>query len=437
MRIPATALVILLAATTASGHGTPPMTTDVRFTTSDPKTILVGSTIGLLLTRDGGCTVEWICESNVGYGPTYQPKYAFAADGSILATTFLGLRISRDGGCNFTTATAALPVTDPNRIADMWIDALDVGPMGEIWVGTSENGRSNDIFVSIDNGETFTPRGLMSTTVAYKSVKVAPSDATRVYVTGAAATTAQLYRSDATGWITLPATGIAVGAVPRLEIAVVDPNDRDTLYVISRAVAAPRDDRLYRSSDGGMTFVEVLVPSAKIHDVTVRDAQTVYVTTMVLHVTGNFDLGGPTFVSTDGGKLFGLLDGAPQLACLSIAPDGTPVGCGWNWEPDFKAIASLDGNVWNKLWRFVEIAGPIACPADSGNSACDREWTQLEIDLGVTGPTCGPHASSDAGIDIPPPPPPPGCCSVNGGGSLGLVWAVAIAWRLRRRRRRR
>jgi hypothetical protein len=167
----------------------------------------------------------------------------------------------------------------------------------------------------------------------------------------------------------------------------------------------------------------------------VRD-ETVYVTTMVLHVAGNFDLGGQAFASTDGGKLFAPLDGAPQLACLSIGPDGTPVGCGWNWEPDFKALTTLDGTEWTKRWRFVEIAGPIECPADSGNRSCDSEWTQLEIDLGVTGPTCGSLAS-DAGIGIPPPPPrTPGCCGVNGGGSLSLVWGVAVAWRLRRRRTR-
>src|SRR5688572_22456369 len=96
------AMMLLLAASTARGHGGPPMTTDVRFGQT-PDTIYIGSTIGLLVSRDGGCTVEWICERNVGYGAAFRPKYAVAADGAILATTLAGLRISRDGGCNFTT----------------------------------------------------------------------------------------------------------------------------------------------------------------------------------------------------------------------------------------------------------------------------------------------------------------------------------------------
>jgi hypothetical protein len=411
-------LIILLAtATLAHGHSGPPMTTDVRFAKTSPKKILAASSIGLLLSEDAGCTVRVICESTVGYGTTLQPKVAFAADEAILATTFHGLRVSRDGGCSFDFAAG---------IEDIWVDALDVGPTGEIWIGTSEVGRTNDILVSLDNGKTFAPRGLASTQLVYHSVKVAPGDPTRVYVAGDGVTSSTLYRRDGETWQALPATGVVLAAVPKLEIAAVDPVDRDTLYVISRATY---DDHLYRSSDGGTTFVEVLAPRANIHDVVIHGG-AVYVTTLLKYDNPNvnFDVGDIPYVSNDNGKQFAPLAGAPNLACLGIAPDGTPIGCAWNWEPDFKALALFDGTNWSKLWRFVEIAGPVACT----NHACEAEWTQLQIDLMPTGPSCGSHAPSDAGMKEPPPAGA-GCCSASG-DPLGWIWAVAFALLYRRRR---
>src|SRR5688572_905240 len=131
-------LLLVLAASTAYGHGRPPMTTDVRFSKTAPDTYYVASTIGLLVASDRGCTVQYICERNIGYGNQFRPKYAIAADGAILATTFAGLRISRDGGCNFTTAS----------VFDGWVDALDVTADGAIWIGTAESSRTNDVFVS-------------------------------------------------------------------------------------------------------------------------------------------------------------------------------------------------------------------------------------------------------------------------------------------------
>lgn len=411
-------LVILLAsATLAHGHGGPPMTTDVRFSKASPKKLMALSSIGVLLSEDVGCTVRVICESVVGYGLTLQPKLAFAADDAILATTYHGLRVSRDGGCSFEFAAG---------IEDIWVDALDVGPTGEIWVGTSEVGRTNDILVSLDNGKTFAPRGLASTELVYHSVKVAPSDPTRVYVAGDGATASTLYRRDGETWQAVAAAGIVPAAIPKLEVVAVDPVDRDTLYVVTRA---EYDDQLFRSSDGGATFTRVLAPHANIHDVVIH-AGSVYVTTMLKfdNPNANFDVGDIPYVSTDNGTQFAQLGGAPNLACLGIAPDGTPIGCAWNWEPDFKALAIFDGTNWSKLWRFVEIAGPVAC----ANHACEAEWTQLAIDLMPTGPSCGSLAPADAGGEMPSPPGG-GCCSASG-DPLSLVWALALGMLYRRKR---
>ena len=111
------ALAVLLVASTVYANGRPPRTVGVHFKPNAPDSMYVATTFGLLVSHDAGCTMHWLCESNIGFGGTFDPKYAIAGDGAIFATTYDGLRVSRDGGCSFTTATAELPPGSANRIA--------------------------------------------------------------------------------------------------------------------------------------------------------------------------------------------------------------------------------------------------------------------------------------------------------------------------------
>ena len=111
-----------------------------------------------------------------------------------------------------------------------------------------------------------------------------------------------------------------------------------------------------------MTWTEVLAASAAIHDVLVRDGQTVFVATQIRTTTSL--VGGPTYKSVDGGVTFTQLTNVPEMACLTQDASGDLLGCGANWEPDFKAIArSQDGGAtWTKQWRFIEMADALAVP---------------------------------------------------------------------------
>src|SRR5678815_5720190 len=162
------ALFVVIAAGIAHANGRAPQTIGIYPEPGDPSTFYLATTFGLFVTHDEGCTMYWMCEQSIGYGGTWDPAYAVGSDGTVFATTFKGLRVSRDGGCTFTTATAELAANDPNRIADIWIDAVDIGPTGEVWVGTAESGHTNDIFMSMDNGVTFTSRGMLSPEIWWK-----------------------------------------------------------------------------------------------------------------------------------------------------------------------------------------------------------------------------------------------------------------------------
>ena len=385
---------LMIAAWCGSAHanGRAPLTNRIQFDRADPHALYVGSTFGLLISHDDGCTLRWVCEANLGYAGTWDPKYAIGTDGAIYATTFTGLEISRDGGCTFAMATAELPKRAHGRIADKWIDAIDLGPTGDLWVGTAISGAPNEVYVSHDAGASFAPVGLESPRIFWKSVRVAPSNLSRVYVTGyeVAPPTAHLEVSRDLGhtWTASPLTGVAFGATPIVLVAAVDLRDPDTLFVTSVG-ASGAGDRLYRTRDAGRTFQLVLDPGGAIGDVVVRD-DDVYVAT--LRQSGPAKIGGPAFHSRDGGVTFEPIAGAPPLACLGIAPDGDVIGCA-----PTSLVRSHAGGAWTPIWRFGELAGPLACPA--GTPEHDR-CNAAEIKaLSTTEPVCRPSEPSEAGTD--------------------------------------
>ncbi|HEX7839202.1 MAG TPA: sialidase family protein, partial [Kofleriaceae bacterium] len=364
---PSAACIAVLCPVLALAQGRAPLTSGVHFRPGDPRSIYVATTFGLLISRDDGCSFRWVCPQNIdgagaldpSYGsssrPSYRPKYRIARDGTIFATTFRGLRVSRDGGCSFTTATSGAPAGDPGRIADAWIDAIDLAPTGDLWVTTADSGKPNDVYRSTDNAETFRSAGLLSPSIWWKSVVVAPSRARRIYATGyqVAGTlggggqrppTAHLEVSDDTGtrWQESPLTGVAFGAVPEVLVLGVDPGDPDIVFLSSVLASAP-GDRLYRSSDGGRTWTDVLDTVSPIVDLAALPDGGVLVATR----------GAGAFRSTDHGASFQPMVGAPPLACIGQRGDGAVFGCGATGEPDFQAVArSQGGRTWNEVFRF-------------------------------------------------------------------------------------
>ncbi len=410
MRSLVLASLLVATATAAHANGRAPLTNGIHFQAGDPHSMYVATTFGLLVSHDDGCTMNWVCEGNIGYGGPWDPKYAIGTDGTIFATTYTGLRISHDGGCSFTTATEELPPGAPNRIAGIWIDALDVGPTGLVWVGTAETGQPNDVYLSSDNGVTFSSLGLQSATIYWKSARTAATNMARAYVSGyelMPQPTAHVMRTDNLGgtWTPSPLAGVQYGSPPVVLIAAVDPSNADIVYMISQGANASTGDRLYRSSDAGMTWTDVLDTGGPLKDIVI-DGQTVFATTMMQ--SGMAFIGGAAYRSSDGGTTFDPMPAAPQLACLGKAPDGTLIGCGANWQPDYEAVArSSDGAAtFAKVWRFVELAGPLQCPAGTAEyDMCDQEmWANLQTQFAATGPSCGSNVAGDPVAGDPAPP---------------------------------
>lgn len=439
-RLLAAAAAVAGLAGVAWANGRPPATTSVHVRPGNEQDVYVATTFGFLISHDDGCSFRWVCESAVGYSGTYDPKFRIAHDGTIYATTTdMGLRVSRDGGCEFTTAGL-----HGHPELETWVDALDLGPQDDVWIGTAKSGGSNDVYHSIDAGRSFTSVGLKSATIWWKSIRVAPSLATRIYVTGYQVASSKVdildsipnrppgpaafvMRSDDTGahWSQLPLDGVATATVPLVLVEAVDPQDPDVVLARSVGAAFP-GDRLYRSEDGGETWTEVLATADPIRDVIFTHDHRVLAATIASGVNA----------STDGGRTFAPLPNQPQTACLTERDDGELFACGANWEPDFKAVArSADATQWDKVFRFVELAAPLSCPHHTVQyETCElKNWPVLREQFGATPPACaGIVTEPDAAG--PPPGGGGGCCDASDQAPLTGLFGVMLILIVRRRR---
>jgi len=426
------AAAAVLCPVVALAGGRAPLTRGVQFRPGDDRSLYVATTFGLLISRDDGCSFRWVCDQNLGYGGAFDPAYRIARDGTIFATTYTGLRVSRDGGCSFATATGDRPPGDPGRIAGAWIDAIDIAPTGDVWIATANSGRPNDVYRSTDNGATFAPSGLASPAIWWKSVAVAPSRAARIYVSGyqvagplphggQSPPVTHLEISDDTGahWRASTLAGVQFGAMPLVRVLGVDPTNPDVVLIASSLASATVGDRLYRSSDAGATWADVLDTASPILDLAFEPSGGVVVVTQRAG----------SFRSADRGASFQPLTGAPQLACIGRRGDGAVFGCGADADPDFQAIArTRDGATWRKVLRFSELAGPLDCPAGTAeHDTCGGLWPAVQQQFGATAPSCSAGPALDAPVPVRPAPKPSsaGCCDA-GGGSGGLA-AIALA----------
>ena len=423
------ALAALVWSATAHANGRFPKSTNVFLQPGNPQTILLGVTFGLLISRDGGASFQWICEEAIGYGGTFDPDYAVAADGVIFATTFEGLRVTRDGGCTWETAGELSP--------DDYFEEVEIGPDGTVWAATASDMNPNHVYQSTDSGMTFTPMDSGLPNVWWKSLRVAPSDPQRLYVTGyrvnqamadggAPMPTAVAYRTVDGGqnWTALDLSTIQFGNVPWVFVEVVANDNPDVLYVRSQGAEGAIGDVLYRSTDSGDTWTEILRTDVAMQAVLMRQNGTLMVGTLTSGVHRSVN-GGDTWE----------MDSLPQMCCLGESGDGTLFSCGANWDPDFFALGrSMDGQSWDKVVRFSEVKTAYSCPTGTiQRDTCEsKRWPSLCEMFGCNGT-----------VDASPTPDGPvidngkrGCCQVGGQTPWdSLVLGMAIGLLLWRRRR--
>jgi hypothetical protein len=417
-------VVAFLASTPllAQANGRPPASIDLRIDGSD---LLASTTFGVVISKNSGVDWRWTCESALGSGGVFDPDFEPSPISSAVVTTSLdGILLTRDD-CTYSKTS----------LGNRFISTIAVASNGAIFAAASD-AEGSKIYRSTDDGMTF-PQS--STTAfrnydSWRSLEVAPSNASRVYATGIRLVFGMpkkylLYRSSDAGltFAEMQLTGITgTSANSVIFVAGISHTNPDVLYARVTEDNGTSGEALYRSDNAGDTWTPILSKPDSLYAFVVRR-------------NGDLIAGTPasgSFRSINGGATFTPLIGAPHLSCLTESTDGTLYGCTQNYgtaNDDAAVMKSTDGTTWSKVLRFQDIAGPVACAAGTvQKDTCEAlEWCGVKEQLGISSTAIDCSAAPDAGQ---PTATPGGCCDSDG-RPQGLLLAGLTLFLLASRRR--
>jgi hypothetical protein len=427
-------LLVVAAAQPAFANGRPPGTSDIHFRVGHEQDVLSGMTFGLVISHDGGSTWHWMCEKAVHYGGMYDPIYSYLSSGGIIATTFDGVRVMRDG-CNFD-ATMLATDTPPH-----FASTLTTGPDGAIYVAMADS-KDGKIYKSTDDGMTFpqsaTP-GMINDW--WQSMRVAPSDATRVYLSGYRLVSGNpktflLFKSIDGGqnFSPMSMTGIApTSSNSAIDIVGVSATTPDTLYARVTLASGNIGDDLYISTNGGTSWTKIL---------SLQDSMAILVRNNGDIVVGTQTLGSQ--VSHNNGTSWTPLTNPPHLSCLVEKANNEIWGCTLNYgsmqvvADGYGIMKTTDLTTWSPVMKYQDITGPEDCGGDTlqKTECIDGTWCGLKSQLGITSTVINCEVPSES-VDITHKPPK-GCCDTGDGvGPMTLALGALVGILVGRPRRRR
>jgi MYXO-CTERM domain-containing protein len=445
--------VAALTAPAARANGRFPTAQQLAPSPTDPNFLSLMATFGVVVSKDTGRNWDWVCELAVGYEPSENPTLGVTANNNVLISTFEGLGVTTDRGCNWTIGVGGL--TDV--AVDLVVEPAD---RHSALVLTSKYLSSDAgtptyntrIWVTHDDGATFAQVGTsLDPAIISETIDVAPSDSTRIYVSGTRRTAGVAYGvllRSSDGGQTFAETDFPLvtgdaGLIDRAPfIAAVDPKNPDRVYV---RVDNIDGTRLLVSDDGLASTRQVWQAKGQLTGFAVSaDGAKVY-------AGGSAD---GLYVTSSSALSFATQKWPGQLGCLAIDPfvPGRLLACS-NEVSGFAVGASTDdGATWTPLLHLGCVRGPLACdPSSPVTTQCAPGWATQQQALGgvclantdAGSATDAGSGGSDAGTAPTPPATARGGCSAAppaaGAGrailALGLAVA-AFAGFVRRRRRR-
>lgn len=336
--------------------------------------IVVRSTLGLFVSRDGGASFAWVCEEALGYRGSWDPPVSLAGSGTLVGLPDGLLRGADD--CAFERVAEA----DGDLVLD-----LATSPDGARVVAAVEGSRGARVLVSRDGAARFDAFPLGLTDASLTTLDVAPSAPDRVWAVATRSDRASLLRSDDGGRSFV----VAREAIPDARTAwlsAVHPGAPSSLWV---RVPRGAGTALLATGDGGLTWREALsLPDAMAGFAVSDDGRRVWV-------------GGPSsglWRATDGGA-FERIDAAPVLClryhqgALYVCTDHTRDGV------SLARVVDADGRR-EPLLQYRDVEPTPDCPGSSPvSSRCGSLWRDVRATLlrAVDGGT--PDAATDVALD--------------------------------------
>ncbi|HEY4015316.1 MAG TPA: hypothetical protein VGM06_18355 [Polyangiaceae bacterium] len=252
----------------ASANGRYPASNQIAFSPSDPGLVVLRTTFGLLLSRDGGGSWQWLCEDALGIlsSATEDPVLGVTS-GALVATPGLanGLVVSSDTGCDWTPTTGALAgqlVKDLAVRADAPATVVALTSTYGAHAGPDAGaGYFEQVYESADDGASFLPVGApIDPTALATTLDVAAADDDRLYISAVRSGTppASLFVSYDHGgtWTERPVPIDPTLGESAIYIGAVDPADPDLVYV--RTGGPTGGSRLLVTHDAGLSFTVAL-----------------------------------------------------------------------------------------------------------------------------------------------------------------------------------
>jgi hypothetical protein len=434
----------------AGANGRPPQTSTINFRQTMENDIVAGTSFGVVISHDNGATWHWMCEKAVGYSGMFDPDYAYSQSGAIFATTFDGLKVNRDG-CTF----AATPP------GNTFVTQDELGPDHAVYYAAGDPA-DGKFYRSIDDGVTFPQSAAPGMNNDWwDSIMVAPSDATRVYLTGYRFVAMQpkvflLFKSIDGGahFTAMSTTGFTTSANSAIDIVGVSHTDPDVIYARVSLENGTDTNGLYRNTAGGVgTWTKILTTTESF--------------VFVARANGNIvasTLTSGSQVSSNQGTSWTPLVNPPHINCLVENTAGEVWACTHNYDTPgmpgipsdgFGIMKSTDLVNWTGMLRYQDIQGPVTCPVGTTQrdecvepaGGMPSVWCCAAQQLGITSTqidcTMPPYkcqivsndgAAGDNTVRVKPKP----CCGIGEGGEPGaLLLALGTGALLIRPRRRR
>lgn len=399
---------------------------------------LLGTSFGVVHRADETSPWEVVCSEATGWNENVRGHFHLGLDGTFFIGSSHGLSVSRDRGCSWTE----LPELAATGVEDIRGHPTD--PQ-RLYALSGKFSQANGVFRSDDGGATFPTALLQDDELYFSSLRFAPSDASRVWISAwyFAPERALLFRSD-DGGETFTELDV-FGSVPfsRFTLVAVHPDDPDVLFVQGQEQF---QYHLLRSQDGGRTFDTVASDARAFRSVHFsEDGLTVWAAAERLHRS---DDGGETFQRVENPLRAGCVGGfGPENGGAASTDDA--FACGHMLQEGW-ALSRVDaegGSVPSLFFREIEER---QCPPGTqGFDVCRPLWTALAFALGRpdgvdpdggmvlpdagAGVDAGVTGGADAGKGDETPN---GGCDCSSGGAA-LLWGapLLVGFALRSRRR--
>jgi hypothetical protein len=420
----------LLNVSPALANGRFPLAQQLLLDPSDDQRMWLRATYGLLTSKDGGKNWSWICEQAAGYTSGEDPAVAVTGDGTFLSGAIEGLFATTDHGCTWSS----VPGLDTQIIVDLTTESDKSHVLALTNFVEPDGSYPLTGWRSEDSGHTFAALAPISTNRSGTTIDVAPSDASRIYVTagpgagstrkdgGAARPKNHVLIASTDGgttWTEYPIAGLSADERPF--IAAVHPTNPDVLFVRTQSPQTSEgfvESRLLYSDTAGKSFREVFRASADMLGFALADAGS----TVLLGYGDSRDPLGlrPVDTSAVGVYRAGTQDFAfergirGQVGCLLDAPAGLFV-CGTTSLQHYELGLSLDtGATASPVFKFGKQIDLLSCDAKSTvATACTDLWPIVCQTIGACslGPDAGPATPATGGDG--------GCCSSANGPARG------------------